>query len=51
MAANISKEDVIEYISSMTVLELSDLVKELEDKFGVTAAAPVAIAVAPAAHW
>ena len=44
MAANISKEDVIEYISNMTVLELSDFVKELEEKFGVTAAAPVAIA-------
>jgi len=50
MAANISKEDVIEYISSMTVLELSDLVKELEEKFGVTAAAPMAVAVAPAAQ-
>ena len=51
MAANISKEDVIEYISNMTVLELSDFVKELEDKFGVTAAAPVAMAPggAPAA--
>lgn len=44
MAANISKEDVIEYISNMTVLELSDFVKELEEKFGVTAAAPVAVA-------
>jgi large subunit ribosomal protein L7/L12 len=50
MAANISKEDVIDYISSMTVLELSDFVKELEEKFGVTAAAPVAIAAAPAAE-
>lgn len=49
MTANISKEDVIEYIANMTVLELSELVKELEDKFGVTAAAPVALAVAPAA--
>ncbi len=46
MAANISKEDVIEYISSMTVLELSEFVKELEEKFGVSAAAPVAIAAA-----
>jgi large subunit ribosomal protein L7/L12 len=46
MAANISKEDVIEYIANMTVLELSELVKELEDKFGVTAAAPVAVAAA-----
>jgi large subunit ribosomal protein L7/L12 len=48
MAANISKEDVIEYISNMTVLELSDFVKELEDKFGVTAAAPAAVAPGPA---
>lgn len=47
MAENINKEDVIEYISSMTVLELSDFVKELEEKFGVTAAAPVALAAAP----
>ncbi|HDZ23547.1 MAG: 50S ribosomal protein L7/L12 [Thermoplasmata archaeon] len=50
MAANISKEDVIEYISNMTVLELSELVKELEEKFGVSAAAPVAVAAAPAAQ-
>jgi large subunit ribosomal protein L7/L12 len=50
MAATISKEDVIDYISSMTVLELSDFVKELEERFGVTAAAPVAIAAAPAAE-
>lgn len=46
MAENISKEDVIEYISNMTVLELSEFVKELEDKFGVSAAAPVAVAAA-----
>jgi len=47
--ADITKEDVIEFISNMTVLELSELVKELEDKFGVSAAAPVAIAAgAPA---
>ena len=46
MAANVTKDDVIEYISNMTVLELSDLVKELEEKFGVTAAAPVAVAAA-----
>ncbi len=48
MAVNISKEDVIEYISNMTVLELSDFVKELEEKFGVTAAAPAAVAPGPA---
>jgi len=51
MAANISKEDVIDFISNMTVLELSELVKELEEKFGVTAAAPVAVGgFAPAAQ-
>jgi len=44
----VTKEDVIEFISNMTVLELSELIKELEDKFGVSAAAPVAIAAAPA---
>ena len=43
MAENISKEDVIEYISNMTVLDLSDFVKELEEKFGVTAAAPISV--------
>lgn len=48
MAANITKEDVIEYISNMTVLDLSDFVKELEEKFGVTAAVPVAVAAAGA---
>jgi large subunit ribosomal protein L7/L12 len=45
--AKVSKEDVVEFISSMSVLELSELVKELEDKFGVSAAAPVAVAAAP----
>ena len=44
--ANISKEDVIEFISNMSVLELSELVKEMEDKFGVSAAAPVAMMAA-----
>jgi large subunit ribosomal protein L7/L12 len=48
--ANVTKEDVIEFIAGMTVLELSELVKELEDKFGVSAAAPVAMmAAGPAA--
>ncbi len=50
MAANITKEDVVEFISNMTVLELSDFVKELEEKFGVTAAAPVAMMAGPAAQ-
>ena len=48
MADNVTKEDVVEFISNMTVLELSEFVKELEDKFGVSAAAPMAIAAAPA---
>ena len=43
-----SKKDVIEFISNMTVLELSELVKELEEKFGVSAATPVAISPAAA---
>jgi large subunit ribosomal protein L7/L12 len=41
--ADISKADVIDFISNMSVLELSELVKELEEKFGVSAAAPVAM--------
>lgn len=49
MATNISKEDLISAIESMTVLELSALVKELETKFGVSAAAPMAFAAGPAA--
>jgi large subunit ribosomal protein L7/L12 len=47
--ADITKEQVIEFIENMSVLELSELVKELEDKFGVSAAAPVAVAAAPGA--
>lgn len=47
--AKVKKEDVIEFISNMSVLELSELVKELEEKFGVSAAAPVSVAAAPAA--
>jgi large subunit ribosomal protein L7/L12 len=39
-----TKEEILESISSMTVLELSELLKEFEEKFGVTAAAPVAVA-------
>jgi large subunit ribosomal protein L7/L12 len=44
--ADITKEDVVEFIANMTVLELSEMVKELEDKFGVSAAAPVAMMAA-----
>ena len=48
--AAITKEQVIEFIEKMSVLELAEMVKELEDKFGVSAAAPVAAAAAgPAA--
>ncbi len=47
--AEITKEDVIEFIKNMTVMELSELVKELEETFGVSAAAPVAVAAMPAA--
>ena len=46
MASQITKEDVVKFIEGMTVLELSELVKELEEKFGVSAAAPVAVASA-----
>lgn len=44
--ADIKKEDVVEFIANMTVLELSEMVKELEEKFGVSAAAPVAMMAA-----
>ncbi len=48
----VTKEEVVEYISNISVLELSKLIKEVEEKFGVSAAAPVAVAglaAAPAA--
>lgn len=45
---SITKDDVIGFIEKMTVLELAELVKELEAKFGVSAAAPVAVAAAAA---
>jgi large subunit ribosomal protein L7/L12 len=47
----ISRAEVVDYLANMTVLELSQLIKELEDKFGVSAAAPMAVAAvaAPAA--
>lgn len=44
-----SKEDVLEAISQMSVMDLVELISEMEEKFGVTAAAPVAAAAAPAA--
>jgi len=43
---DVTKEDVVEFIANMSVLELSELVKELEEKFGVSAAAPMAMAMA-----
>src|SRR3954470_19542737 len=44
-----TKEEILDAISSMTVLELSELLKDFEEKFGVTAAAPAAVAAGPAA--
>ena len=44
-----TKEDVVSFIDNMTVLEMSEFVKELEDKYGVTAAAPAVAIPAPAA--
>jgi len=46
---SIAKEDIVQFIENMTVLELSELVKELEQRFGVSAAAPVAFAAMPGA--
>ncbi|MCB2425681.1 50S ribosomal protein L7/L12 [Methylophaga pinxianii] len=45
----VSKDDILEAISNMTVVEIVDLIEAMEEKFGVTAAAPVAAAAAPAA--
>ncbi|MAV65061.1 MAG: 50S ribosomal protein L7/L12 [Candidatus Marinimicrobia bacterium] len=47
--ANIKREDVLKYLESSNMLEISELISEIEDKFGVSAAAPVAVAAAPAA--
>ena len=47
--AEITKEQLVEHIKGMTVIELSELVKTLEDELGVSAAAPMAIAAGPAA--
>jgi large subunit ribosomal protein L7/L12 len=48
--ASITKEDVIEFVANMSVLELSELIKEMEEKFGVSASAPVAMMPAGAAE-
>ncbi len=45
----VSKDEILESIGNMTVLELSQLIKDMEEKFGVSAAAAVAVAAAPAA--
>jgi large subunit ribosomal protein L7/L12 len=44
MIMAVSKQDVIDFIANMSVLELSELIKEFEEKFGVSASAPVAVA-------
>ena len=44
-----NKDEILEAIANMTVLEVSELIKAMEEKFGVTAAAPVAVAAAPVA--
>jgi len=46
---SISKEDILEAIANMTVMDVVELIKAMEDKFGVTAAAAVAVAAGPAA--
>ncbi len=50
MSEKKSVAEIVSMIESLTVLELSELIKELEEKFGVSAAAPVAVAAAPAAQ-
>ena len=47
--ANVTKEEILGYLDTVTVLELSELIKDIEEKYGVSAAAPVAVAAAPAA--
>jgi large subunit ribosomal protein L7/L12 len=47
--ANITREEVLEWVKSAPALELAELVKEMEEVFGVSAAAPMAVAAAPAA--
>jgi large subunit ribosomal protein L7/L12 len=49
MAATLTKTQILDGIAELSVIELSELLKEFEEKFGVTAAAPVAVAAAPAA--
>ncbi|MDA8313242.1 MAG: 50S ribosomal protein L7/L12 [Actinomycetota bacterium] len=49
MAGSLTKEQILDGIAELSVIELSELLKEFEEKFGVTAAAPVAVTAAPAA--
>src|SRR5580698_11518184 len=49
MAGTLTKDQILDGIANLSVLELSELLKDFEEKFGVTAAAPVAVAAAPAA--
>jgi large subunit ribosomal protein L7/L12 len=49
MAKTLTKDEILEAIDTMTVLDLSELVKAFEERYGVTAAAPMAVAAAPAA--
>ena len=45
----VTREDVLSYLEESNMVEISELISEIEEKFGVTAAAPVAVAAAPAA--
>ncbi|HPQ80406.1 MAG TPA: 50S ribosomal protein L7/L12 [bacterium] len=47
--ATVGRQEIVEALKGMTLMEVADLVKELEDTFGVSAAAPVAVAAAPGA--
>jgi len=47
--ADIKREDVLKYLENSNMLEISELISEIEEKFGVSAAAPVAVAAAPGA--
>jgi large subunit ribosomal protein L7/L12 len=49
MAGSLTKDQILDGIADLSVIELSELLKEFEEKFGVTAAAPVAVAAAPVA--
>lgn len=46
---SVTKDQVFEFIDKMTIMEMSEFIKEFEDRYGVTAAAPMAMAAAPAA--